>query len=149
MKYPREYLAFAERVVREYPERKRECKLVAEAIEAMCHGYVQGVKGTIPSASEPERVMEALEGSKNYQRLLKFCAAVEGAIAKLSKEERAVVKMAFWDHATNQEIAEELHMDERTIQRYKNHARRKLIRHFLHPIIAGILEVNLSFPRQG
>jgi RNA polymerase sigma factor (sigma-70 family) len=150
MKYPREYLALAERIIREYPERRRECKLVVEAVEAMCHGHAQmDAREMNPGSSEPERVAEALEANKDYQRLVKGCAVVERAIAKLAKEERAVVELAFWDNYSNREIAEELHMEERTVQRFKNKASKKISRYFLCPAIAGFMDINLSYPRQG
>ena len=63
MKYllPREYLALAERALRDYPERNRESKLVAKAVRAMCHSPVHGTGPVSIPASEPERVTEALE----------------------------------------------------------------------------------------
>jgi RNA polymerase sigma factor (sigma-70 family) len=147
--YPREYLALAERIVREYPERRRECGLIAQAVEAMCHSRAQGAVGGAPESSEPERVAEALEGNRNYRRLTRGCAAVKEAVSKLSAEEQTITQYAFWDNLTSVEISEELHMDERTVRRHKNRARRKLIRYFLRPVIAELLDVKLSSPGQG
>ena len=151
MKYllPREYLALAERALRDYPERNRESKLVAKAVRAMCHSPVHGTGPVSIPASEPERVTEALERNKDYQRLSKFCSAVEGAVAQLSKEERAIVRSAFWEHATNQEIADGLHMDERTMRRHKNRILRKTAKAFICNDIWEVVNVKLSLPGQG
>ncbi|MDR1048748.1 MAG: sigma-70 family RNA polymerase sigma factor [Synergistaceae bacterium] len=136
--------------MRDYPERKRECGLIAQAIEAMCHSRIQEARrDSEPESSEPERVTEALEADRNYQRLTKFSAFVKEAVSALSAEEQLITQYAFWENLTSRKIAEELHMDERTVRRHKNRARRKLIRLFLHPDIAGMLDVNLSYPGQG
>ena len=148
---PREYLELAGQIMREFPIRRRERKLIAETIEAMCHTSVLSAKsgGAGSSASEPERVAEALDNNKNYQCLVKFCQIVDDALETLSFDESVIVQMAYWEGATNQEIAELMSLDERTVRRYKGRGLRKLASFFLHPDISMALGIKLSSPGQG
>jgi hypothetical protein len=68
MKYPREYLWFVERVLREYPQNVDELKRLEETIVACCHTpLISEVPSEGGTESEPERVTIAKEQNKHYQ----------------------------------------------------------------------------------
>ena len=120
MKYPREYLWFVEMVLREHPQREQELKRLEETIIACCHmPVISDVPWGGGADTEPERVTMAKEQNRHYQWLTNRIKKVQAGMATLEKQEKEVVKLAFWENLRNHEIAEEMHVIERWVKRLK------------------------------
>jgi DNA-directed RNA polymerase specialized sigma subunit len=132
MKYPREYLAFAERVLREYPQNVDELKRLEETIIACCHmPLIPDVPGGGGTDTEPERVTIAKEQNKHYQWLTNRISKIQKGMATLAKEEREIVKALYWDDLRIREVAEVFHFSERGIKNIRVRALHKLSRVFI------------------
>jgi DNA-directed RNA polymerase specialized sigma24 family protein len=129
MKYPREYLWFVERVLREHPRNVEELKRLEEMITAICHAPTisdSGTHGEGGNSSEEERLLEIKEGNKTYQYLLKRVETVENALKTLKSDEQELVDLLLWDDAWKSEVAEMMGVEERTVWRVKNRVLRKI-----------------------
>lgn len=130
---PREYLAFVERVLRDYPTRKRELRMLDEAITAACHTalYSAWSSGAADLTSEPERVAEAKEGNKDYKKLLKYVEIVSTALKRLSPNEYELVELFCWDELKSEEVAILMKVAHRTFWKIRERAFRKIMPVFL------------------
>jgi DNA-directed RNA polymerase specialized sigma24 family protein len=129
MKYPREYLWFVERVLREHPQREQELKEKEETIAACCRApsvsdsEVQ--RGSI-GPSEEERILEVKERDQSYQRLLKRINNIDAALKTLKPDELELVDLLLWDGAWKSEVAEMMGIEERSVWRIKSRVLRKV-----------------------
>jgi DNA-directed RNA polymerase specialized sigma24 family protein len=129
MKYPREYLWFVERVLREHPQRERELKDKEETILACCRAPSiadSEVQSGSIGPSEEERILEVKERDPSYQRLLKQVNAVNSALKTLNPDEKELVELLLWDGAWKSEVAEMMNVEERTVLNMKIRVLRKI-----------------------
>jgi DNA-directed RNA polymerase specialized sigma24 family protein len=129
MKYPREYLWFVERVLREHPQRELELKEKEETILACCRAPSipdsEAQSGSL-GPSEEERILEVKERDQSYQRVLKRVNAVNEALKTLKADEIELVDLMLWDGAWKSEVAELMGIDETTVWRMKLRILRKV-----------------------
>ncbi|MDR1979553.1 MAG: hypothetical protein LBQ42_12535 [Synergistaceae bacterium] len=127
MPYPREYLWFVERVLRDYPAKLKALKEHEKTIIARCRGSsVADAHGDDVKESEPERVFEAKESNKHYQWLLRQVTRVRAGLEKLDANEREIVDLMFFNDLRKWEIVENLGLDDKTVWRRKTNALRKV-----------------------
>jgi DNA-directed RNA polymerase specialized sigma subunit len=126
--YPREYLWFVERVLREHPQRLQILKEKEASIIACCHAPLISdvrIEGG-DSVSEQEAILEAKERDKSYQRILQCVERMNSVIRTLSKREREFVEFFFWEGGTKQELMEVFGLNnEKEIWRIKYRILRK------------------------
>ena len=130
MKYPREYLWFVERVLREHPRNVDELKRLEEMITAICHAPIisdSGTHGEGDNTSEEERLLEIKENNKTYQYLLKRVETVENALKTLKSDEQELVDLLLWDDAWKSEVAEMMGIEEITVLNIKTRVLRKIM----------------------
>jgi len=121
MDYPREYLGFAECLLREHPGDKRELKDLELSIEACCRrpsGYV-AAGGRGGDTTEQEIVYAAKQGNQQYQHLTYRINTTEAAIRTLRPRLREYVAMKYWRGISDEEIAEMNGLDARRVRRIK------------------------------
>jgi DNA-directed RNA polymerase specialized sigma24 family protein len=129
MKYPREYLWFVERVLREHPQREQELKEKEETIAACCRApsisdsEVQ--RGSL-GPSEEERILEIKERDQSYQRVLRRVNAINAALKTLKPDELELVDLLLWDGAWKSEVAEMMDIEERTVLNMKVRVLKKI-----------------------
>jgi DNA-directed RNA polymerase specialized sigma24 family protein len=109
--------------------------MLDEAITAACHtalyaSWSEGQAG-VDIASEPERVLEAKEGNKDYQKLLKATQIVDRALEKLSSEERNMVDLFCWSEFSSKESASLMGIAHRSFWKVRERALKKLTPCFL------------------
>jgi DNA-directed RNA polymerase specialized sigma subunit len=119
--YPREYLWFVERVLRGYPADKEQLKYLEQAIEAFCRApSIPESDGRGTNAStEPERVTDAKLRNTHYQKLSCRMKEIKQVWTSLTKQEREIADMLFWQDLKSEEVANELHLDDRWVRRMK------------------------------
>jgi RNA polymerase sigma factor (sigma-70 family) len=147
----KELLALTAQIFREFPDRKREQRSLERTIEAMCRG------GGGPSSggagyqeSEQERILHAKEQNRTYMLLERHILCVMAALLTISKTERELVEMAYWDGLRNREIAEKIHCDERTVKRLKNRVLLKLAEIVVTPDLVPLARrEKVSYPGQA
>ncbi|MDR2175486.1 MAG: hypothetical protein LBO82_06070 [Synergistaceae bacterium] len=123
---PGEYLAFVERVLREHPGRVNELERLDNIIEACCRpSSIGAAAGGSGNVSEQERLLAAKESNVEYQKLFRRVEIVQRAVESLTKEERTIVEMFFWQGICIRQIAEEIHMAKNTAWRIKNRIVKK------------------------
>jgi hypothetical protein len=126
MKYPREYLGFVERVIREYPQKVEELKRLEDTIVACCRvASFPTMCGKGSGKPEPERIVEAKEGNKHYQWLWRQVNRIRAGMRVLSKEEKELVQMMFFDDMRKWELVD-LGYDEKAVWRMKVRVIRKV-----------------------
>jgi DNA-directed RNA polymerase specialized sigma24 family protein len=129
MKYPREYLWFVERVLREHPQREQELKEKEETIAACCRAPSipdSEVRNASGGPSEEERILEIKERDQSYQRMLRRVNAVNVALKTLNPNERELVELLLWEDAWKSEVAEMMNVDMKTVWSMKNRVLRKI-----------------------
>jgi DNA-directed RNA polymerase specialized sigma subunit len=132
MKYPREYLWFVERLLREHPQNADELKRLEETIVACCHlPLVSEVPGGSGLETEPERVTIAKEQNKHYQWLSNRICKIKKGMATLTKQERDIVESLYWEDMRIQEVAEAFHFSERWIKNIRARILYKLSKVFI------------------
>jgi DNA-directed RNA polymerase specialized sigma subunit len=141
MKYPREYLGFVERVIREYPQKLEELKRLEDTIVACCH--MNAIPSTPSSArtdtgadTEPERVVIAKEQNRHYQRLSRYVATVQLALKRLTRQELAIIDLSCWQEMKSWEVSTMLHVEERNFWRIRSRALQKMVQAFAVSSIA-------------
>jgi hypothetical protein len=128
MKYPREYLWFVERIIRDQPDRIEILKEKEASIIACCHApLISDVRiegGEV--MSEQELILEAKERDESYQRILRRIERVKQVMRILSKQEREFVEFFFWEGLKRQEAMELFGLtDEKVFWRIKSKILRK------------------------
>ena len=125
--YPREYLAFVERILCEYPVDKRELKDLELTIEARCRSSsIPVAKNGRGNTTAPERVTDAKLNNRHYQFLSNKIAKIEVALSALRKNEADFVKLMFWDGLRNWEVADVLKINDQQMRRIKTRILRKV-----------------------
>jgi len=118
--YPREYLWFVERVLREYPYDLAELRELEKTIVARCWPNALGSEvDSGDPASVPERIVEAKESHEHYQWLLWRVEQVQNSLCALTDKQREFVRLTFYDGLRLSELAEELNIDPRNVRRLK------------------------------
>ena len=132
IKYPREYLWFVERVLREHPQNVEELKRLEETIIACCHmPVISDVPRGGGADTEPERVTMAKEQNKHYQWLTNRIKKVQAGMATLEKQEREVAKALYWEDLRIREVAETFNFSERGIKYIRVRILQKLSKVFI------------------
>jgi DNA-directed RNA polymerase specialized sigma24 family protein len=127
--YPREYLWFVERVLREHPQREQELRDKEKTIAACCRAPSipdSEVRGEGPGMSEEERILEVKERDCSYQRILKRVNAVNAALMTLRADEKELVKLLLWEGAWKSEVAELMDIDAKTVWNMKHRVLREV-----------------------
>jgi DNA-directed RNA polymerase specialized sigma subunit len=129
VKYPREYLWFVERLLRDYPSKLEELKEQEKTIEGLCNpsSLTEVLITGGETYSHQERVVIAKEGNKHYQWLLKQVARIEAGIDSLGEDEKELVQLLLFDGMQKVEVEEALELDEKTVWRMKVRALRKVM----------------------
>jgi len=127
--FPREYLGFAERLLREHPARLQEMKVIENTIAACCNGpAISDTRNESLGDSRQERILIIKDNHLRYQSLLKQINAVNHFIASLSDQEKKVFVRFFWKNLIGKEIAEELHLDESWVRKIKARILKKALK---------------------
>ena len=129
MKYPREYLWFVERLLREYPVKAEELKELEKTIQALCNSssiasaHVTGGE----TFTHAEKIVMAKEQNKHFQWLDKQVARVEMGIDALDKDEKELVQLLFFEGMQKTEVERALGLSDKTIWRTKIRVLRKVM----------------------
>jgi RNA polymerase sigma factor (sigma-70 family) len=125
--YPREYLWFVERILRDHPVRERELEDKEKTIAACCRSSsLPETPGPASDDSEQERILAAKERDETYQRLSKRVARIREALRTLTKEELELVELYLWYGLFKSEVAEQMGIDEKAVWRMKLRVLRKI-----------------------
>jgi DNA-directed RNA polymerase specialized sigma subunit len=132
MSYPREYLSFVERILREYPQNVEELKNLDETIEACCRApSLPTMTSGQGSDTEPERVTMAKLENRHYQWLTGRINRIQTGMSTLTKQERDIAEILYWEDMRIREISEEMHLGERWIKRLRLRILHKLSKTFI------------------
>ena len=124
--YPREYLWFVDRVLREHPVDLDRLEDLERTIEAFNRpSSIPDIDAPASELTPPERITEAKLKNERYQCLMWRVERVKAGLAALNEKELKIVDMV-WDGARDWEIAEELDTNERQVRRIKNGILRKM-----------------------
>jgi DNA-directed RNA polymerase specialized sigma24 family protein len=129
MKYPREYLWFVERVLREHPRNVEELERLEEMVAALCHAPSisdSGVQGGGSGTSEEERILEVKEHNPSYRRMSKRVETINAGLKTLEPDETELVELLLWDGAWKSEVADMLGIEETKVWRIKGRVLRKI-----------------------
>ena len=129
--YPREYLAFVERILREHPEDRRKLRELEQTIEASCRASSIPSVGGRSADTGPERVTEAKLNNRQYRFLSGRIAKIEAALSGLDKKETDFVNLMFWKDIQAWELEELLKTDVRQVRRVKTRILRKVMPHVI------------------
>jgi RNA polymerase sigma factor (sigma-70 family) len=118
--YPREYLWFVERILRDHPVREQELDDKEKTIIACCRApAISDTSGNGGDTSEQERILEAKERDETYQRLSRRVNQVREILKTLSKEEVELIELYLWYGLFKSEVAEQMGIDEKSVWRMK------------------------------
>lgn len=136
---PKEYFYAVERVLREYPERERELRMLDRFIAECCHAVSpdaepSGLSVKIPSSPQ-EKIVEVKEENNHYRWLTRFVALVREGLEKLSPEEELIVECLFWRGQSIQETSWVLNMSRASVFRTKDRALQRLAPIFIPTLI--------------
>lgn len=93
---PHDSWAIIERVIRRYPESKREYESVLGTASGS-PGFAERLGGGLPSSSPVESLVVKLSEPR-MERLKREIEAVESAYGKLSAEHKKVIRVRFWSN---------------------------------------------------
>jgi RNA polymerase sigma factor (sigma-70 family) len=131
--YPREYLWFVERILRDHPVREQELDDKEKTIIACCRApAISDTPGNGGDTSEQERILEAKERDETYQRLWRRVMKVREALRTLTQEELELVELYIWHGLFKSEVAELMCMDEVTVWRTKTRVLKKIMPFIAH-----------------
>jgi DNA-directed RNA polymerase specialized sigma24 family protein len=127
---PYEVLQMMEWVLRQYPGRKRDLRLIDDLIEERAHAFSLEAVGSGTSVSLPrsaqERIVEYKEGHRRYQWLKRFLDRTGKAMTGLTELERQYVERHYWDGMRTPDVAEELNLNRTSVYRLRLRVLRKL-----------------------